>query len=72
MFTLSNAISGTGSLSKLGPGTLLLGRFERLQGGTTISAGTLQVSGSGTWAAGPVTDNGGWFSIAPATRPFPA
>ncbi len=57
VLTLSNSMGGPGSLSKLGPGTLLLTASNAYSGGTTISAGSLQVSGSGTLGTGPVTDN---------------
>ncbi len=57
VFTLGNAVSGTGSLSKLGPGTLLLTASNNAYGNTTISAGTLQVGGAGSLGTGPVTDN---------------
>ena len=61
VFTVSNVIGGTGSLSKLGLGTLRLTASNSYSGGTTISAGTLQVSGSGTLglSSGTVADNGG-------------
>jgi autotransporter-associated beta strand protein len=54
-------IGGVGSLSKAGQGTLILAGDNTYTGGTTISAGTLQV-GTGTSGegriAGNVTDNG--------------
>ena len=40
-------ISGTGSLTKSGTGTLTLTGNSTYTGGTTISAGTLALSGSG-------------------------
>ncbi len=58
VFTVGNALSGTGSLGKLGPGTLLLTASNGYSGGTTISAGKLLLSGTGTLGSGPVTDNG--------------
>ena len=58
--TFAGAISGTGSVTKLGAGTLVLTGAMSHAGGTTISAGTLQV-GDGTTTgslAGNVLDNG--------------
>lgn len=52
-FTLSQALSGTGALAKLGAGTLILTGTNSHTGGTTISAGTLQVGAGGT--AGEIT-----------------
>ena len=48
-------ISGSGSLTHLGPGTLILTGSNTYSGGTTISAGTLQVGngGSGAFLASP-------------------
>ena len=56
-FTLSSPISGGGSLGNLGPGTLVVTASNGYTGGTTIGAGILQVSGSGTLGSGPVADN---------------
>ncbi|MGP9809918.1 autotransporter outer membrane beta-barrel domain-containing protein [Rhodopseudomonas sp. NSM] len=52
-------ISGTGSLSKLGTGTLTLTGANTYTGGTTISAGTLQIGDGGTAGSitGDVTNN---------------
>jgi autotransporter-associated beta strand protein len=43
--TVAGAISGTGSLAKCGTGTLTLSGSNSYSGGTTISAGTLALSG---------------------------
>ena len=61
------AITGSGSLVKVGTGTLTLSgtslffplppEGNSYTGGTTISAGTLQLSGSGGSILGDVTDN---------------
>ncbi len=56
--TVGGIISGSGSVTQMGTGNLVLTASNNYSGGTTISGGTLQVSGSGTLGAGPVTDNG--------------
>ncbi len=60
--TYSGAVSGSGNLTQLGPGLLVLnGSSNSYTGGTTISGGTLQV-GDGTLVGalgpGPVSNNG--------------
>jgi autotransporter-associated beta strand protein len=47
-FTVAQALSGSGALSKAGAGTLVLTGANTYSGGTTISAGTLQVGNGGT------------------------
>ena len=44
--TLAAAISGTGTLSKAGPGTLTLTGNSSYTGATTVNGGTLSVNGS--------------------------
>ena len=53
-------ISGTGTLTKTGTGTLTLTGANTYTGGTTISAGTLQLGNGGTTGsvAGNIVDNG--------------
>jgi autotransporter-associated beta strand protein len=53
-------ITGSGSLTKTGAGTLILGYDNTYSGGTTISAGTLQMGNGGATGTifGNVTDNG--------------
>jgi len=53
-------VSGTGTLTKLGAGTLTLTADSSYVGGTTISAGTLQIGDGGTSGsiAGNVINNG--------------
>ncbi len=57
---LSNAISGTGAVTKTGSGTLSLSGAYTNTGETTVSAGTLQITGGALTAlanktAGPIT-----------------
>src|SRR5271165_2173209 len=58
--TFAGVISGTGSLTQIGPGTTILTGTNTYSGGTTISAGTLQVGNGGTSGSitGNVTDTG--------------
>jgi outer membrane autotransporter protein len=58
---VSNAISGTGSLTHAGADTLTLAGNNTYSGGTVIDAGTLQVGAggaSGSLGSGGVTNNG--------------
>jgi len=60
--TLSNVISSNGMLaiSKVGTGTLILTGANTYSGGTTVSAGTLQIGDGGTagsFSTGTVTNN---------------
>src|SRR5271165_1897812 len=58
--TLSGAITGAGAWTKAGPGILVLTGANTYGGGTTISAGTLQIGNGGTSGSipGNVTNNG--------------
>ncbi|HET6523561.1 autotransporter-associated beta strand repeat-containing protein [Sphingopyxis sp.] len=57
---LSGAISGAGALTKDGAGSLILTNANSYAGGTTISAGTLQLGNGGTSGAiaGDVANDG--------------
>jgi autotransporter-associated beta strand protein len=57
---VTGAISGTGQLTKTGSGALVLIGTNTYSGGTTISAGTLQIGNGGTSGSivGNVADNG--------------
>ena len=66
--TLSGIISGTGTLTKVGPGALTLAASNTYSGPITISAGSLLLSGAGNNnipAASPVTVlSGGTLGVA--------
>ena len=57
---VSGPMSGTGGLNKTGSGTLTLTNANTHSGGTTISAGTLQIGNGGATGSisGNITDNG--------------
>lgn len=60
VWTLASAISGSGSVTQAGSGTVVLTGDNSYQGGTTISAGTLQLGDGGASGsiAGDVVDHG--------------
>ena len=55
-FTVSNALTGAGSLAKLGAGTLVLNGANNYTGGTSVAAGTLVAGRDGALGAGPVNN----------------
>ena len=60
--TASYAIGGTGTLTKLGAGTLTLTGNNGYTGATTVSAGTLELSGTGSINSSTnIIVNGGTF-----------
>ena len=59
-YTITNSISGAGSLTECGAGTQFLSGANTYLGGTTLNAGVLKIGGNGTLGAtnGAVTVNG--------------
>jgi fibronectin-binding autotransporter adhesin len=67
--TYSDVISGSGSLTKTGPGTLFLANANTYDGGTTIVAGELMLDGAGSLSATGrlnLTNPGATFDISNA------
>jgi len=73
-FTYNNVISGIGALVKSGTGTQILGGTNTYSGGTTINAGTLQLTTVGPDGAsvnnGTYNLNGGAFQINQSVANF--
>lgn len=57
--TISNVISGKGSLKLVGPGSLTLSAANTYAGGTIVSGGTLTASSATSLGSGAVTVDGG-------------
>ena len=57
--TVANAISGTGSVTQTGTGTLTLDNANGYSGGTTVSAGTLAIGNSNALGTSTVLLGGG-------------
>ena len=53
--TINNAISGNGGLEKTGAGTLTLSGDNSYSGMTTVTEGTLQLTGDAVQTSGPIT-----------------
>ena len=62
--TLSGVISGSGTLTKAGPGTLTLSQANSYSGGTTITGGTVQISAGGSAGGSTAGLGTGTVSIA--------
>ncbi|WP_208948417.1 autotransporter domain-containing protein [Segnochrobactrum spirostomi] len=71
--TYAAAISGTGSMTKTGAGTLILIGENTYTGGTTISEGTLQIGNGGTTGAlvGAIVNNAALVFNRSDTYNFP-
>jgi autotransporter-associated beta strand protein len=75
-FNRSNLLSfgamifGTGNVVQSGSGTTVLTAANSYQGGTTISAGTLQVTNNSSVGSGAVTLDGGTFRSGAANLSF--
>jgi fibronectin-binding autotransporter adhesin len=65
--TLAAAVFGAGSLSKAGPGTLILTGSNTYTGGTTITGGTLQLGNGG--AGGSIAATSRTMAHLPSTAP---
>ncbi len=61
--TFAGTIADAGSVVNDGPGTLLLSGPNTYSGGTTISAGTLQLGSSTAMGSGSATINGGTLDL---------
>src|SRR5262249_26957345 len=55
---VSAPLSGTGALSKTGPGVMRLSAPGTYTGGTTINAGSLQLNSTASTGSGTVTNSG--------------
>ncbi|MGH8048958.1 MAG: beta strand repeat-containing protein [Chthoniobacterales bacterium] len=53
--TLTGELSGTGGLTKSGPGSLLLPNANTYQGGTTIASGSVIANNNASLGTGPIT-----------------
>ncbi|WP_338286659.1 autotransporter-associated beta strand repeat-containing protein [Luteolibacter sp. LG18] len=65
----NNAISGTGSVTQNGTGTLTLAGNSSYTGGTTVAAGTLSLAhANAVGTTGTITMNGGGLQFTPANK----
>ena len=62
--TFSGVVTGTGGLSQLGSGVLLLSNTQGYKGLTTIGAGTLTLAANGTIATSSAVTANGTFDIS--------
>jgi fibronectin-binding autotransporter adhesin len=73
-YTFPDNISGSGGLNKTGDGTLVLSGENSYRGGTTVSAGTLEIASAGALPAGTslTIGNGGETHPASVVAPEPS
>jgi len=65
--TLAANVSDTGTLTKLGSGTLILTGINTYSGGTTVLGGLINFAMAANFGTGPITVNGGGLQWRPAT-----
>ena len=66
VFTVSQALSGTGALNKLGVGKLVLSGTSSLSGAVTVSAGTLVLNGANNFSGGITVNAAGTLALGNA------
>ncbi len=66
-FTLNGVIGGTGTLSKIGDGNLVLAGTNSYSGGTNLTAGSLTVANNSSIGTGTLTTTGGTTLIVGTT-----
>lgn len=67
-FRVDTAIGGAGGLTKTGTGTMTLSAANTYGGGTTVSAGTLEINNSSALGTGAVTLDGGTLRSGTSTN----